>query len=73
MIAVSAVSLLLVVTLATVILTQCLLIIRMRRSDAYTEPTNHTTSSATTDIPVSPNDAYAPTTTTEDVTYECIY
>ena len=70
MIAVSAVSLLLVVTLAAVILTQCLLIIRMRKSGAYTEPTNPTTSSATTDIP---NDAYAHTTTTEDVTYECIY
>ena len=50
-IAVSAVSLLLIVTLITVILTQCLLILRMRRSIKKTpaEYTNH--------IPVSPNEA----------------
>ena len=75
-IAVSAVSLLLIVTLTTVILTQCLLIIRMRRSsrdktDTYAEVTNPTTK--TTDVPVSPNEAYAlHKITTEEVTYEMV-
>ena len=75
-IAVSAVSLLLIVTLTTVILTQCLLIIRMRRSsrdktDTYAEVTNPTTK--TTDVPVSPNEAYAlHKITTEEVSYETV-
>ena len=75
-IAVSAVSLLLIVTLTTVILTQCLLIIRMRRSsrdktETYAEVTNPTTK--TTDVPVSPNEAYAMhKTTTEKVIYEMV-
>ena len=74
-IAVSAVSLLLIVTLTTVTLTQCLLIIRMRRSrdrsETYAEATNSTTK--TTDVPVSLNEAYALTKiTTEEVTYELV-
>ena len=73
MIAVSAVSLLLIVTLTTVTLTQCLLIIRMRRSrdrsETYAVATNSTTK--TTDVPVSLNEAYELTKiTTEEVTYE---
>ena len=78
MIAVSAVSLLLIVTLTTVILTQCLLIIRMRRrsrnkTETYAEVTNPTTN--TTDVPVSPNEAYGLTKITrprEEVTYELV-
>ena len=73
MIAVSAVSLLLIVTLTTVILTQCILMIRMRRSihrkETYTATTNHK------DVPVSPNEAYAVhkmTNASEDVTYELV-
>ncbi|CAI8049901.1 hypothetical protein GBAR_LOCUS27469, partial [Geodia barretti] len=76
-IAVSAVSLLLILTLTTVILTQCLLIFRMRRSrnktETYAEATNPTTK--TTDVPVSPNEAYALTKITsprEEVTYELV-
>ena len=77
-IAVSAVSLLLIVTLTTVILTQCLLIIRMRRrsrnkTETYAEVTNPTTN--TTDVPVSPNEAYGLTKITrprEEVTYELV-
>ena len=75
-IAVSAVSLLLIVTLTTVILTQCLLIIRMRRSsrdktDTYAEVTNPTTK--TTDVSVFPNEAYAlHKITTEEVSYEMV-
>ena len=74
-IAVSAVSLLLIVTLTTVTLTQCLLIIRMRRSrdrsETYAEATNSTTK--TTDVPVSLNEAYGMTKiTTEEVTYELV-
>ena len=72
---VSAVSLLLIVTLTTVTLTQCLLIIRMRRSrdrsETYAEATNSTTK--TTDVPVSLNEAYALTKlTTDEVTYELV-
>ena len=75
MIAVSAVSLLLIVTLTTVTLTQCLLIIRMRRSrdrsETYAEATNSTTK--TTDVPVSLNEAYELTKImTEEVTYELV-
>ena len=77
-IAVSAVSLLLIVTLTTVILTQCLLIIRMRRrsrnkTETYAEVTNPTTN--TTDVSVSPNEAYGLTKITrprEEVTYELV-
>ena len=75
-IAVSAVSLLLIVTLTTVILTQCLLIIRMRMSsrdktDTYAEVTNPTTK--TTDVSVSPNEAYTlHKITNEVVTYEMV-
>ena len=77
-IAVSTVSLLLIVTLTTVILTQCLLIIRMRRrsrnkTETYAEVTNPTTN--TTDVPVSPNEAYGLTKITrprEEVTYELV-
>ena len=74
-IAVSAVSLLLIVTLTTVTLTQCLLIIRMRRSrdrsETYAEATNSTTK--TTDVPVSLNEAYEMTKImTEEVTYELV-
>ena len=62
-IAVSAVSLLLIVTLTTVILTQCLLIIRMRRSNGKA------------DVPVSANEAYALTlrrNPCEEATYELV-
>ena len=77
-IAVSAVSLLLIVTLTKVILTQCLLIIRMRRrsrnkTETYAEVTNPTTN--TTDVSVSPNEAYGLTKITrprEEVTYELV-
>ena len=74
MIAVSAVSLLLIVTLTTVTLTQCLLIIRMKRSrdrsETYAEATNPITK--TTDVPVSLNEAYA-LTNDEEVTYELVF
>ena len=74
-IAVSAVSLLLIVALTTVTLTQCLLIIRMRRSrdrsETYAVATNSTTK--TTDVPVSLNEAYGMTKImTEEVTYEVV-
>ena len=76
-IAVSAVSLLLIVTLTTVILTQCLLMIRMRRSthrnETYTEVMTSTTMHK--DVPVSSNEAYAVTKMTsasEEVTYELV-
>ena len=74
-IAVSVVSLLLIVTLTTVTLTQCILIIRMRRSrdrsETYAEATNSTTK--TTDVPVSLNEAYELTKImTEEVTYELV-
>ena len=68
-IAVSAVSLLLIITLTTVILTQCLLIIRMRKSihrnETYTEVMTSTTLHK--DVPVSPNEAYAVTKMNKDV------
>ena len=54
MIAVSAVSLLLIVTLITVIIIQCLLIFRKRKSEAVIRDTNHTM-----DVSVMPNKAYA--------------
>ena len=73
-IAVSVVSLLLTVTLTTLNITQCLVIIRMRRSsrdktETYAEPTNPTTK--TTDVTLSLNEAYAlQKITNEEVTYE---
>ena len=73
-IAVSAVSLLLILTLTTVILTQCILMRRSRnKTETYAEATNPTTK--TTDVPVSPNEAYALTKITsprEEVTYEVV-
>ena len=79
-IAVSAVSLLLIVTLTTVILTQCLLIIRMRKSkdvlhnnETYAEVM--TTTTMRMDVPVMPNEAYALhkiTSSSEEVTYELV-
>ena len=76
-IAVSAVSLLLNVTLTTVILTQCLLMIRMRRSihrnETYTDAMTSTTMHK--NVPVSPNEAYAVTKMTsasEEVSYELV-
>ena len=74
---VSAVSLLLILTLSTVVLTQCLIMVGMRRyrnkTETYAEVTNPTTK--TTHVPVSPNEAYALTKITspsEEVTYELV-
>ena len=73
----SAVSLLLIVTLTTVILTQCLLMIRMRRS-IHRNKTHTVVMTSTTvrkGVPVSSNDAYAVTkmtTTGEEVIYELV-
>ena len=76
-IALSAVSVLLIVTLTTVILTQCRLMIRMRRSrnrnETYTGVMTPTTMHK--GVPVSPNEAYAVTKMTatgEDVIYELV-
>ena len=76
-VAVSAVSLLLILSLSTVVLTQCLLMVRMRRyrnkTETYAEATSPTTK--TTHVPVSPNEAYALTKITsprEEVTYEIV-
>ena len=68
-IAVSAVSLLLIVTLTTVVLTQCLLMVRMRKSKDVLHTTMHT------NVPVSPNEAYGlhkMTSSSEEVTYELV-
>ena len=61
-IGVSSVSLLVIVTLITVILTQCLLILRMRKSkdvlhsnETYAELSMHHV-----DVTTAPNEAYAP-------------
>ena len=78
MIAVSAVSLLLIVTLTTVILTQCLLMIRMRKSkDVLHKNETHaevmTPTTMHMDVPVTPNEAYALhkiSSSSEEVTYE---
>ena len=82
-IAVSAVSLLLIVTLTTVSLTQCLLIIRMRR-DRVAQATNTTSSSSnsnsssqcakTTDVKVYSNKAYElhKVASVEEVIYEVV-
>ena len=76
-IAVSAVSLLLIVTLTTVILTQCLLMVRMRKSkdvlyrnETYAEVMTPTTMD--TDVPVSPNALHKMTSSSEEVTYELV-
>ena len=73
-IAVSAVSLLLIVSLTTVILTQCLLMIRMRKSkDTYAEVVTSTTMHM--DVPVTPNEAYAlhkMASSNEEITYELV-
>ena len=76
-IAVSAVSLLLIVILTTVILTQCVLMIRMRKSkdrkETYAEVMTSTTMHM--DVPVTPKEAYALhkiTSSTNEVTYELI-
>ena len=82
-IAVSAVSLLLIVTLTTVILTQCLLMIRMRKSkdvlhknETYAEVMTPTSMhNMDNDVPVTPNEAYALHKThssSEEVTYELV-
>ena len=83
MIAVSAVCLLLVTTLTTVILIQCLLMARMRKSlllktdmlrtsnEMYAEVQPPTS----TDVPVTPNEAYGlhkRTTPQEEAQYEVI-
>ena len=80
LIAVSAVSLLLIVILTTVILTQCLLMVRMRKSkdvlyrnETYAEVMTPTTMH--TDVPVSPNEAYGlhkMTSSSEEATYELV-
>ena len=77
-IGVSAASLLMTVTLTIIIITQCLLMVRMRKSkdvvqrnETYTEVMTPTTMQS--DIPVTPNEAYALhkiTGTSEEVTYE---
>ena len=82
-IAVSAVSLLLIVTLTTVILTQCLLMIRMRKSkdvlhrnETYAEVVIPTTMhNMDMDVPVTPNEVYALhkiSSSSEEVTYELV-
>ena len=60
MIVVSAVSLLLIVTLITVIIIQCLLILRMRKSKDALHSSNETyaESSMNVDVPTTPNEAY---------------
>ena len=76
-IAVSAVSLLLIVTLTTVILTQCLLMIRMRKSkdrrETYAEVVTPTTMNM--DVHVTPNEACALhkiPSSSKEVTYELV-
>ena len=80
LIGVSAVSLLMTVTFTIIIITQCLLMVRMRKSkdvvqkyETYTEVMTPTTMQS--DIPVSPNEAYALhkiTGASEEVTYELV-
>ena len=80
-IAVSAVSLLLIVALTIVILTQCLLIIKIRKpkdvphimNETYAEVMTPTTKDM--DVPVTHNEAYALhkiTSSTKEVTYELV-
>ena len=83
-IAVSAVCLLLVATLATVILIQCLLMARMRKSLILLKTNMLRTSNemyaevkppTSTDVPVTPNEAYGlhkRTTPQEEAQYEAI-
>ena len=81
LIGVSAVSLLMTVTLTIIIITQCLLMVRMRKSkdvvqrnETYTEVMTPTTTQS--DVPVTPNEAYALhnkiTGASEEVTYELV-
>ena len=75
MTAVSAVSLLLIVTLTTVILTQCLLMIRMRKSKDRKETYAEVMTSTTMHMDVHPNEAYALhkiPSSSEEVTYELV-
>ena len=80
-IGVSAASLLMTVTLTIIIITQCLLMVRMRKSkdvklrrnETYTEAMNPTIMQS--DIPVTPNEAYALhkiASTSEEVEYEIV-
>ena len=79
-IGVSAASLLMIVTLTIIIITQCLLMVRMRKSkdvvqrnETYAEAMNPTTMQS--DVPVTPNEAYALhkiTDASEEVTYELV-
>ena len=76
-IAVSAISLLLIVTLTTVILTQCLLIIRMRKFKDALQRKNTPAEVMTPinvhmDVAVTLNEAYAVHKTTEEVVYELV-
>ena len=79
-IAVSAVSLLLIVTFTTVILTQCLLIIRMRTFKDLLQRKNTpaevmTPTNVHIDVPVMLNEAYAVhkiPSSNEEVTYELV-
>ena len=75
-IAVSAVSLLLIVTLTTVILTQCLLMIRMRKSEdehKVYDDVVMTPASMRMKVPITPNEAYTPhTITSKESIYELV-
>ena len=78
LVAVSAVSLLLIVTLTTVILTQCLLMIRMRKSKDVLRK-NETSTKVMThirkDVPMTRNDAYTQHMTPssiEEATYDTV-
>ena len=70
LIPVSAVSLLLILTLSTVVLTQCLLMVRMRRYRNKTETYVEATNPNTTDVPV---EACALTRPCEEATYEYVH
>ena len=74
---VSAASLLMIVILTIIIITQCLLMVRMRKSkdvvETYAEAITPTTMKS--DVPVTFNEAYALhkiTNTTEEVEYEIV-
>ena len=78
-IGVSAASLLMTVTLIIIIITQCLLMVRMRKSkdvvqrnETYTEVMTPTTMQS--DVPVTPNEAYAlqKIANTSEVEYEIV-
>ena len=80
LVAVSAASLLLIVTLTTVILTQCLLMLRMRKSKNV-QNKNETCAKVIThtniqkNVPVKPNDAYTlhmSPSAVEEATYETV-